>query len=457
MSQTIESTNPATGETLKSYPVTSEEETAAIVDRAAEAFDAWRRVSFADRAKCMMAAAAAFDERAPELAGLMADEMGKPVGAGRDEAQKCARAFRYYAENAEGQLSPEAVETEASRSYVAFEPLGILLAVMPWNYPLWQVVRAAAPALMAGNAVLLKHAANVPGCALAIEEILHGAGVPKHLFRTLLIKSDAVAGLLENDKVRAATLTGSVPAGRAVAAKAGEQLKPTVLELGGSDPYLVLEDADLAHAAEVCVKSRLLNTGQSCIAAKRFIVVEDVADRFTELVVAEMKKRNVGPPRDEDTDLGPMARADLRDELHEQVEKSVAQGAKAVLGGERPDGPGAFYPPTVLTGVEKGMPAHDEELFGPVAAVIRAADSHDAIRIANDSPFGLGAAVFTQDAARGEQIARRELAAGCCFVNDFVRSDPRLPFGGIKDSGYGRELSHFGIREFVNTKTVYVK
>ena len=327
---------------------------------------------------------------------------------------------------------------------------------MPWNFPLWQVFRFAAPALMAGNAGLLKHAANVTGTALAIESVLRDAGFPPPLFRALLIGSDRVAGVIEAREVKAVTLTGSTPAGRSVAARAGAVLKKTVLELGGSDPYVVLEDADLDAAAETCALSRLINGGQSCIAAKRFIVVEPVRRAFEERLVERMRARKVGDPLADGTDLGPLARADLRDSLHQQVEKSVAAGARVLLGGEVPKGPGAFYPPTVLTDVRKGMPAHDEETFGPVAAVIAAKDEAEAIRIANDSPFGLGAAVFTRDAARGERVAR-ELEAGNCFVNALVRSDPRLPFGGVKESGYGRELADFGIREFVNIKTIYIK
>jgi succinate-semialdehyde dehydrogenase/glutarate-semialdehyde dehydrogenase len=327
---------------------------------------------------------------------------------------------------------------------------------MPWNFPFWQVFRFAAPALMAGNGGLLKHASNVFGSALAIEEVLHRSGVPADLFRTLRIGSGAVASVLEHPGVAAATLTGSGPAGRAVAAKAGEQLKKTVLELGGSDPYVVLEDADVEAAAEACATSRLINGGQSCIAAKRFIVVDPVYDAFERAFVERMAVRRWGDPTDEANHLGPLARTDLRDELHEQVLASVAGGARLTLGGQIPPGPGAYYPPTVLADVARGQPAWADELFGPVAALIRVSDEDEAIAVANDSPFGLGAAVFTRDVARGEEIAARRLRAGACFVNAFVRSDPRLPFGGIKESGYGRELADFGIREFVNVKAVYV-
>jgi succinate-semialdehyde dehydrogenase / glutarate-semialdehyde dehydrogenase len=383
--------------------------------------------------------------------------MGKPLAGGRSEVEKCAWVCRYYADNAEAFLAPEPAPSDASRSFVAFLPLGPVLAVMPWNFPFWQVFRFAAPALMAGNAGLLKHAANVTGCALAIEQIFKDAGFPPPLFRALLVSSQRVAAVIAAPEVKAVTLTGSTPAGRAVASKAGEMLKKTVLELGGSDPYVVLEDADLEAAAETCVASRLINSGQSCIAAKRFIVAEPVRQRFEELFVEKMRARKMGDPLQPGVDVGPQARRDLRDDLHRQVEQSVKAGARLLLGGTVPAGPGAFYPPTVLGDVRKGMPAYDEETFGPVAAIIAAKDEADAVRLANDSVFGLGAAVFTRDVERGQRIAAEELEAGSCFVNSFVKSDPRLPFGGIKESGYGRELAVFGIREFVNIKTVYVK
>jgi len=382
--------------------------------------------------------------------------MGKPVREGVAEAQKCASVCDFYAESAEGFLARETIATEARKSFVTFNPLGVVLAVMPWNFPFWQVFRFAAPGLMAGNAAVLKHASNVPGCALAIEDIFRRAGFPENLFRTLMIGSGQVEAIIENPLVRAATLTGSGPAGRAIARKAGEMLKKTVLELGGSDPYLILEDADLELAAGVCVKGRLINSGQSCIAAKRFIAVEKIRPRFEELFVQRMTAARMGDPLREDTQIGPQARHDLRDALHRQVEASIAKGARCLLGGAIPDDRGAYYPPTVLTDVRKGMPAYGEELFGPVAAIIPVVDEEAAIAAANDSVFGLGAAVLTSDLARGERIAADLIESGCVFVNDSVRSDPRLPFGGIKESGYGRELSAYGIREFVNIKTVYV-
>jgi succinate-semialdehyde dehydrogenase/glutarate-semialdehyde dehydrogenase len=423
------------------------------VDRA---WRSWRRTSFEERAAPMRRAAEILRKNAEEYARLMALEMGKPVTGGRAEAEKCAWVCDYYAECAERFLRDEPVSTDASRSYVAFRPVGPVLAVMPWNYPFWQVFRFAAPALMAGNAGLLKHASNVPGCALAIEEVFREAGFPEELFRTLLIETGQTRNVIRSRRVAAVTLTGSTGAGRAIGKQAGDRLKKSVLELGGSDPYIVLEDADVAQAAETCVASRLINAGQSCIAAKRFIVVDAVREEFEARFVEGMRAARTGDPMREDTQVGPLARMDLRDDLHDQVRRSVEKGARLVLGGEIPEGPGAYYPPTVLADVEKGMAAYDEELFGPVAALIPVKDEKAAIRVANDSVFGLGAAVFTRDTERGERIARDDLEAGACFVNAFVKSDPRLPFGGVKESGYGRELSHYGIREFVNVKAVYV-
>jgi succinate-semialdehyde dehydrogenase/glutarate-semialdehyde dehydrogenase len=448
--------NPATGETVRTYDAHTPDEAATFVEAAHEAHRAWRRSAFSERAALLRRVAGLLRERADTYARLMALEMGKPVSGGRAEVEKCALVCEYYADNAEQHLAPRDISTDAQHSYVACQPLGVVLAVMPWNFPFWQVFRFIAPALMAGNAGVLKHASNVPGCALAIEEVLVDAGLPEGLFKTLLIGSSEVAAVIEHPRVVAVTLTGSTPAGKAVAATAGGALKTTVLELGGSDPYVILEDADLGAAAKACAKSRLINSGQSCIAAKRFIVVDVVHDAFVKALRAEMAAATMGDPTSEDTDVGPQARVDLRDELHDQVTRSVAAGAKVALGGEVPDGPGAFYPPTLLVDVKKGCPAYSEELFGPVGSVIRATDEADAIRIANDSIFGLGAAVFTKDSERGRRIAEEELEAGCCFVNSFVRSDPRLPFGGIKESGYGRELEGLGIREFVNQKTVYV-
>ena len=453
----IESINPTTGEVVKTYEELTPGELTPIIEAAHESFLTWRNTSFADRAKLMKKAAQILRQTANETATLMAMEMGKPIKDGRAESEKCAWVCDYYADNTEVFLQPETISTDASNSYVTFVPLGVVLAVMPWNFPFWQVFRFAAPALMAGNAGLLKHASNVPGCALKIEEVFHKAGFPENIFRTLLIGSGPVNSVIENSLVKAVTLTGSTPAGRAVAGKAGDVLKKSVLELGGSDPYIILEDADLDEAVSLCVTSRLINAGQSCIAAKRFIVVDSLREPFEQLFVEKMQARKMGDPMEEETDIGPQARYELRDELHNQVEKSIEKGAVCLLGGTIPDNGGAFYPPTVLTHVKKNMPAYDEELFGPVAAIIPVKDEQEAIRVANDSIFGLGAAVFTKDLLRGERIAVNELEAGSCFVNSFVKSDPRLPFGGIKESGYGRELSHYGIKEFVNIKTVFIK
>ncbi|MGK2929757.1 MAG: NAD-dependent succinate-semialdehyde dehydrogenase [Acidimicrobiales bacterium] len=452
----LTSTNPATGETMEEYEEHSPDQVDALIAETNERHLEWRRTGMEHRAGILHRVADLLDERADSLAELMANEMGKPVTAGRGEAQKCAWVCRYYADHAPDQLADIPLDADRSASYIRHQPLGVVLAIMPWNFPLWQVFRFAAPAVMAGNGAVLKHASNVTGCSLAIEKAFADADAPPGLFRSLKIGSDAVEAVLENELIRAATLTGSVAAGAAVAGTAGRLIKKTVLELGGSDPYVVLGDADVAKAAEVCATSRLINSGQSCIAAKRFIVVDEVHDDFVEAFVGHMEAAVVGDPLDDATTMGPQAQVSLRDELHDQVERSLAEGAELLLGGHVPTGPGAFYPPTVLAGVTPDMVAGDEELFGPVSAVMRAEDECHAIRLANTTRFGLGAAVFTEDLERGERIAAEELEAGCCFVNDLVASDPRLPFGGIKESGYGRELSHLGIREFVNQKTVVV-
>jgi succinate-semialdehyde dehydrogenase/glutarate-semialdehyde dehydrogenase len=395
-------------------------------------------------------------QRARDYGRLMAEEMGKPIGGGIAEVEKCASACDYFADNAEAFLAPEAIPIEGAKAYVVFQPIGVVLAVMPWNFPFWQVFRFVAPGLMAGNAGVLKHASNVPGCAKAIEEVLRDAGFPQDLFRTLMIGSRAVEAVIEHPKIRAVTLTGSEPAGRAVARKSGEVLKKTVLELGGSDPYLVLKDADVEKAAAISTKARLVNSGQSCIAGKRFIVVEPLRERFEALFVEKMRAARMGDPLDEATDVGPMARHDLRDDLHGQVEDSIGKGARLLCGGQIPDGAGAFYPPTVLSDVRKGMAAYGEELFGPVAAIISARDEAEAVAIANDSDFGLGAGIITSDTAHAERLAVEQVEAGAVFINGAVASNVALPFGGIKNSGYGRELSHYGIKEFVNVKTIVV-
>ncbi len=453
----IKTINPATADLIAEYPEMPLQEANAAVDAAHVAYLDWRRKSIEERAKPMKRVAELLRERSRELAKLMASEMGKPITQGMAEANKCALVCDYYADNAKDFLKPEAVPMDSGKGMIVFQPIGVIMAIMPWNFPFWQVFRFIAPAFMAGNAGVLKHASNVPGCALAIETLMKDAGFPENLFRTLLIGSKAVNEVLEHPNIRAATLTGSELAGRAVARKAGELLKKTVLELGGSDAYLILDDADVEKAAEVSTKARLINSGQSCIAGKRFIVVEPLRGRFETLFVEKMKAAKVGDPMNEDTVVGPMARHDLRDDLHGQVEDSVGKGARILCGGKIPDDIGAYYPPTVLTDVAKGMAAYGEELFGPVAAIIPAADEAEAIRIANDSEFGLGGGVITSDLERGERIAVEEIEAGAVFVNDQVASDPKLPFGGIKNSGYGRELSHYGIKEFVNIKTVVVR
>ena len=453
----IRAVNPATGEIVKEYGEMPPEQVKIAIEHSHQAFLNWRKTSFTERARQMREVAHILRDRAEDYARLMATEMGKPIKGGMAEVDKCAWVCDYYADNAERFLHSETVDTEASKSFITFQPVGVLLAVMPWNFPFWQVFRGATPALMAGNAVLLKHSSNVPGCALALEEIFREAGFPGGVFNNLLVGSQQVDAIIENPLVKAVTLTGSVEAGRAVAKKAGEMLKKAVLELGGSDAYVILGDADIEAAAAECVASRLSNSGQSCIAAKRFIIVESQRALFEALVVGQMEAAKMGDPLEEDTIVGPLARHDLRDYLHQQVLESMQKGARCLLGGEIPAGEGAFYPPTVLTDVKKGMSAYDEELFGPVAAIVPVKDEEEAIRVANDSRFGLGAVIFTRDIAKGERIAANEFEAGSCFVNTLVKSDPRLPFGGIKESGYGRELSHYGIKEFVNIKTVFVK
>jgi succinate-semialdehyde dehydrogenase/glutarate-semialdehyde dehydrogenase len=453
----LKSINPTTGKTVKTYETHSEKGVDKIIKSVDKSWQHWQITSFKNRSEFMQNLSSILRSRKDELALLMAIEMGKVISEGVAEIEKCAWACEYYAQNAENFLEAETIRTEAKSSFVTYRPLGTILAVMPWNFPFWQVFRFLAPTLMAGNTAVLKHASNVPGCAIAIEDLVREAGFPENVFRTLLIGSGQVENVIKHPAIKAVSLTGSTPAGKSVAATAGGTLKKCVLELGGSDPYLILEDADLNAAAKTCATSRLLNAGQSCIAAKRFIVVDEVYPKFLEHFAHEMNAAHFGDPCDAETTMGPMARQDLRDELHRQVVNSVKKGAEVVLGGEIPNRKGAFYPPTILENVTPGMPAYDEELFGPVAAVIKVKNEAEAIKTANDTPFGLGAAVFTKDLKRGSEIAEFHLDAGCCFVNDFVKSDPRLPFGGIKESGFGRELSTFGIKEFMNVKTVVQK
>jgi succinate-semialdehyde dehydrogenase/glutarate-semialdehyde dehydrogenase len=451
----IESLNPYTGEVLHGFPSFSAVETEQIVAEAHQAAVTWRTTSFAHRATVLRQAAELLRRRQHELAHLMAIEMGKPVRDGRAEAQKCAACCDYYADHAEGFLADENIKTEGGRSFLSYAPLGVVLAIMPWNFPMWQVVRFAAPALMAGNVGLLKHAPNVPQCALALEKLFHDAGLPPAAFRTLLIETEPVANLIADDRVAAVTLTGSERAGASVAATAGQHIKKTVLELGGSDPFIVLADANLPIAAKTAAQARMLNAGQSCIAAKRFIVEASIHDEFVRLLVENLQALHYGDPLEEATDYGPLARLDLAEALTQQVTDSVAQGAIVALAGGQPDPSSPRFDPMVLTHVQPGQRAYSEELFGPVALVLSAQDADDAVRLANDSRFGLGAAVWTQDVIKAEAIAR-QLESGAVFINSLVKSMNELPFGGIKKSGYGRELSYLGIREFVNQKSIWI-
>ncbi len=452
----FESVNPATGKPLETYAEHDEEEVGTRLARAWTTWESWRERELDDRAELLRRVADRLDDERDELAELMTAEMGKPISSAESEVEKCAWVCRHYADHAAGYLSPEHIETGARASYVRFDPLGPLLAIMPWNFPLWQLFRHAAPSLMAGNVILLKHAENVPGCALAIERLFAESGAPGGAIQTLMLHSSDVEPVPGDDRGRAVTLTGSPRAGRAVAGQAGASLKKTVLELGGSDPFIVLPEADLDRAAEVGASSRLINNGESCIAAKRFIVDASVASEFVDRLTAEMEAKTVGDPMDRDTDVGPLAREDLRDELHRQVDASREAGATVLTGGEPVDGPGFFYEPTVLAGVDARMPAGSEETFGPVAAVLEVKGTEEAVALANASDFGLGASIWTEDRDRAETVAGR-IEAGCVFVNELVKSDPRVPFGGVKESGYGRELGSWGIREFTNVKTVWVE
>ena len=452
----MKSNNPATGQLIREYKTHSESEVCEILDRVHGTFTGWRTTPLAERKPLMHKAAELLLDRKNELADLATQEMGKVRKEGIAEVEKCAWVCRYYADEAETMLADKEVITDQERSFITYQPSGVILAIMPWNFPYWQVFRFAAPSLMGGNAAVLKHASNVPGCALAIEEIFRDAGFPQDLFRTLMIGSGQVEAVIASKHVRGVTLTGSTNAGRQVAATAGKWLKKTVLELGGADPYIVLADADLKHAASTCAASRLLNSGQSCIAAKRFIVVDEVHDQFVELFKEAMAARKLGDPSSMESDIGPQANMEFRDELHQQVADSIAKGAKCVLGGEVPEGDGAYYPATILIDCKPGMPAYDEELFGPVASVIRVKDLAEAVAVANASDFGLGGGVFTSNIEQGTKVAREMVDTGAIVVNGFTKSDPRLPFGGVKDSGYGRELSHFGMHEFLNIKSVSV-
>lgn len=448
--------NPATGEKVANIPSWDSQQLEAGLAAVAAASPAWRNMPMADRCALMRKAAEVLRANKDKYALIITQEMGKLINDARAEVEKCALVCDFYADNGPKFLADEVIESDAGKSYVAYFPLGTVLAVMPWNFPLWQVFRFAAPALVAGNTGVLKHASNVPQCALLIEDVFKQAGFPENIFRALMIRASQVKSVIEDSRVHAVTLTGSEPAGRQVAAIAGNSLKKSVMELGGSDAFIVLEDADLDLTVQGAVMSRFLNAGQSCIAAKRFIVVDAIAEDFVTRFKAAVEALKIGDPMDESTTLAPMAREDLRDELHVQVSDTLAAGAVAVTGCEPVDGPGAFYKASILDRVEPDMRAYHEELFGPVAIVIHARDEEDALRIANDSPYGLGGSVWTQDSSRGERLAR-QVESGCTFVNGMVKSDARLPFGGIKNSGYGRELSKHGIREFTNAKTIWIK
>jgi len=452
---TIASINPYTGQTLRRFAEFSWAKTERILAQAHRAAAQWRTTPFAERAAVLRRAATLLRERQDELAHLMALEMGKPLRDGRAEAQKCATCCDYYAAHGEAMMADEEVKTDAGRSFISYAPLGVVLAVMPWNFPLWQVVRFAAPALMAGNVGLLKHAPNVPQCALALEQIFHDAGLPPAAFRTLLIGNEPVARLLADARVAAVTLTGSERAGVAVGTAAGQHLKKAVLELGGSDPFIVLADADVPLAAKTAAQARMINAGQSCIAAKRFIVEKPVQAEFVRLLKGHLAQLRYGDPLDDATDYGPLARPDLADELSRQVADSVAQGARVALAGGQLRAGAAQFAPIILTNVKKGQRAYAEELFGPVALVLTARDAAHAVALANDSEFGLGAAVWTRNVAQAEDMAR-QLESGAVFINGLVKSMPELPFGGVKKSGHGRELSYLGLREFVNQKSIWI-
>ncbi|HEX8774260.1 MAG TPA: NAD-dependent succinate-semialdehyde dehydrogenase [Pyrinomonadaceae bacterium] len=452
----IATVNPATGETLRSFEPLSDAEIEGKLARAWEVFRAYRQTPFAERARMMTRAAEILEAEKQMFARIMTTEMGKPLKAAGDEAAKCAWVCRYYAEWAEHFLADEAVESNATESYISYQPLGPVLAVMPWNFPFWQVFRFAAPALMSGNVGLLKHASNVPQCALAIEDVFRRAGFPEGVFQTLLIGSDKVGRLIDDERVRAVTLTGSEAAGSQVASQAGKRIKKSVLELGGSDPFIVMESADVEEAAKTAIKARTINNGQSCIAAKRFIIADSIYAEFERRFVEGMEALNIGDPLEETTAIGPLATLQVLKDLDEQVRKSVEAGARVLTGGHRLERQGFYYAPTVVTDIPKGTPAYEEELFGPVALLFRVKDAEEAIRLANDSVFGLGSSVWTNDEGERARFIK-ELEAGSVFVNGMVASDPRLPFGGVKHSGYGRELSMNGIREFVNIKTVWIK
>ncbi|MDF9799446.1 succinate-semialdehyde dehydrogenase/glutarate-semialdehyde dehydrogenase [Catalinimonas alkaloidigena] len=452
----IQSINPLTNKVLKEFEAHTDAQIEEILQTADSTYRKWRKFSFEERSKLMHKAANVLRSNKNKYAQIMTDEMGKTKKEAVAEVDKCALCCDYYANNAARFLADEPLEIDQGEAYIAYDPIGTVLAIMPWNFPYWQVIRFAVPTLMAGNVGILKHASNVPQCALALEEVFREAGFPQGCFQSLLIPSKKVDNLLADKRIKAATLTGSEGAGSKVAAKAGKELKKTVLELGGSDPFIVLADADIDKAASTAAKARMLNCGQSCIAAKRFIVVQEVYEQFIKKFKQQMSSLKQGDPNADGVDYGPMAREDLAEELLEQTQKSIDKGAEVLLGGDRPDKEGAFFNATILANVKPGMPAYEEELFGPVASVFKVKDEEEAILIANDSPYGLGGCVWTQDIEKGKNFVR-QVESGAVYINKMTASHPALPFGGVKMSGYGRELSHLGIREFVNQKTVWME
>jgi len=452
----IQSINPFNGKVLQEFEAHTDAQIEDTLQSAESTYRKWRKTQFNERSSLMHKAAEVLRKNKDKYAQIMTDEMGKTKKEAIAEVEKCALCCDYYADNAEKFLADEPLQIDQGEAYIAYDPIGTVLAIMPWNFPFWQVIRFAAPNLMAGNVGILKHASNVPQCALALEEVFREAGFPKGCFQSLLIPSKKVDNMLGDARIKAATLTGSEGAGSKVAAKAGQELKKTVLELGGSDPFIVLADADIEKAATTAVKARMINCGQSCIAAKRFIIVEEAYEQFMEVFTRKMSALKQGDPNEDDVDYGPMAREDLAEELLEQVQKSVEKGAEIILGGDRPDKEGAFFNATILGNLKSGMPAYEEELFGPVATVFKARDEEEAILIANDSPYGLGGCVWTQDIEKGKRFVR-QVESGAVYINKMTASHPALPFGGVKKSGYGRELSHLGIREFVNQKTVWLE
>jgi len=453
----IKTINPVTGDVINTYQEMSDRDVEDIIEKCANEFLTWSETSFSHRKQKILQLASVLRERKKPYAELMAQEMGKPISFGEAEIEKSALLCEYYAKVSEDFLKPKIVQTELTKSYVTYLPLGIVFGIMPWNFPFWQVLRYAIPNLIAGNTCLLKHAQNTTGSALEIEKLIRDAGFPPNAFRTLVIKSNRTAAVIAHKKIAAVTITGSKNAGSAVANESGKHLKKVVLELGGSDPYIILEDADLEAAADACVKSRLHNSGQVCIAAKRIIAIDSIYNKLRELIITKMHEFIVGNPLDMNTEMGPLAREDLREEVHKQVELSIKQGAKLLMGGKIPEGKGFYYPPTLLSEVKPGITAFDEEVFGPIITLIRAADEKHAIELANNTEYGLGAAVFTANKERGENIAAKKLKAGICSVNTLIRSDPRLPFGGIKHSGFGRELAFEGLTSFMNIKTVLIR